>query len=68
MCELLSRDGGSRLGDTSESVFMPKLPDMSAAAVRRRQALSEAPVKTAKTKAPAKKATAPARKRAVKRA
>jgi len=47
---------------------MPKLPDMSAAAVRRRQALSEAPVKAAKTKAPAKKAAAPARKRAAKSA
>jgi hypothetical protein len=48
---------------------MPKLPDMSAAAVRRRQVLSEAPVKAVKAKAPpAKKAAAPARKRARKTA
>ena len=65
---MLSRRWESRLGDTSESFVMPKLPDMSAAAVRRRQALSEAPVKAAKAKAPAKKAAAPARKRAAKRA
>lgn len=43
---------------------MPKLPDMSAAAVRRRQVLSQAPAKPVKAAKTSAKAAAPARKRA----